>query len=90
MATVRDKADIRGRIDLPYSYPNRKVTVSPANSLPPLYVNEIVHDTTNLKWWRATDITINGWVTIKLIDNGTGGSGGGVYKQNAAFLFEDF
>ncbi len=64
MAIIADRADDRKQIDRPFRSANRKVTATPVGTLIPVYVNELIFDTTATKWWRATDATTSGWVTV--------------------------
>ena len=41
---------------------NRKTGTTPVNTLTPLYVDEVVLDTTTGFMWRATDLTTTGWI----------------------------
>ncbi len=67
MAVVAEKSGFT-RVDKKYSHPNRNNAGSPIGSLVPLYPNELVFDTTNLRYFKAIGSTNNDWLFISKVE----------------------
>jgi len=63
MAIVPDKSG-NSPLDRKYSDFNRMNAGTPIGALVPLYANEVVLDTTNLRLWRAVGTTNNDWSLV--------------------------
>ena len=64
MAIVANKGNVFEPLDGSYNSPNRSMAGTPVAALVPLYVGEIVLDTTNNKLWKAETMLNSGWVTL--------------------------
>lgn len=64
MAIVANKGNAFEPLDGSYNSPNRSMAGTPVATLVPLYVGEIVLDTTNNKLWKAETMLNSGWVTL--------------------------
>lgn len=63
MAIVQERSR-NTPIDKKYATHNRTNAGNPIGSLTPLYINELVLDTTNLRYFRATGNTSNDWTYL--------------------------
>lgn len=64
MAIVNNLALIGGPVDPRLCTPNRQNAGSPIGSVVPLYIGEIVQDTTNVRLFQSTGPTNNDWMHV--------------------------
>lgn len=66
MAIVRNLGydDTTRQVDPPLSTPNRTNAGSPIGVLDPLFIDELVFDSTNFRLYRATGLTNTSWMIV--------------------------
>ena len=63
MAIVPNKAGTTPT-DVPFDSANRNVGAEPNGTTVPMYAGEIVLDTANNCWWKATTLSNTSWVAL--------------------------
>lgn len=63
MAIVPNKAGTTP-LDYPFDSANRNVSAEPNGTTVPMYAGEIVLDTANNCWWKATTLSNTSWVAL--------------------------
>lgn len=49
-------------VDYSYVDPNREYAGDPNGNVTPYFAGDVVHDTTNKKFWQAQDLTNDSWI----------------------------
>lgn len=65
MATVINKARPEEGTDPTYDAPNRKLAATPIGATAPLYMGEIVINTTDGTLYKAVGAGVNGWEQLQ-------------------------